>query len=66
MIIRISRPLPGSFPRRVDEDLAHRHLDLLVGGLAAAGARAADKLGGPSLTLDDLRALQPGAHDPDQ
>jgi AcrR family transcriptional regulator len=65
MIIRISRPLPGSFPRRVDEDLAHRHLDLLVGGLAAPGARA-DKLSGPSLTLEDLRAMQPGAHDPDQ
>ncbi len=65
MIVRMSRPLPGSFPRQVDEDLAHRHLDLLLGGLAVVGARP-DRLSGPSLTLEDLRAMQPGAHDPDQ
>jgi AcrR family transcriptional regulator len=65
MIIRISRPLPGTFPRHVDEQLAHRHLDLLVGGLATAEA-GADKLSGPSLSLEDLRAMEPGAHDPSQ
>jgi AcrR family transcriptional regulator len=62
MIIRISRPLPGTFPRHVNEELAHRHLDLLVGGLATAEARA-DALSGPSLTLEDLRAMEPGAGD---
>ena len=65
MIIRISRPLPGPFPRHVNDELAHRHLDLLVGGLATVSARA-EKLSGPSLTLEDLRALEPGAHDPSQ
>jgi hypothetical protein len=65
MIIRISRPLPGTFPRHVNDELAHRHLDLLVGGLATAQA-GADKLSGPSLSLEDLRAMEPGAHDPSQ
>jgi AcrR family transcriptional regulator len=63
MIIRLSRPLPGSFPRHVDEDLAHRHLDLLVGGLTTVGDDT-HKLSGPSLTLDDLRAMPPEVHDP--
>jgi AcrR family transcriptional regulator len=65
MIIRISRPLPGPFPRQVNDDLAHRHLDLLVGGLATAEA-GADKLSGPSLGLEDLRAMEPGAREPSQ
>jgi AcrR family transcriptional regulator len=65
MIVRISRPLPGPFPRPVNDALAHRHLDLLVAGLATVGA-GADKLSGPSLSLEDLRAMEPGAHDPPQ
>jgi AcrR family transcriptional regulator len=56
MIIRISRPLPGPFPRDVNEALAHRHLDLLVGGLATEGGRARH-LGGPALGLDDLQRM---------
>jgi AcrR family transcriptional regulator len=65
MIVRISRPLPGPFPRQVNEDLAHRHLDLLVGGLATVTA-GADKLSGPSLSLSDLREMEPGVLDPPQ
>ncbi|HEX4539548.1 MAG TPA: TetR/AcrR family transcriptional regulator [Acidimicrobiales bacterium] len=65
MIIRLSRPLPGTFPRHVDEDLAHRHLDLLVSGLATAGTNAR-KLSGPPLSLEDLRAMPPGANDSEQ
>jgi hypothetical protein len=65
MIIRLSRPLPGTFPGHVAEDLAHRHLDLLVSGLATAGTNA-QKLSGPSLTLEDLRAMPPGANDSEQ
>jgi len=62
MIIRISRPLPGPFPRHVNESLGHRHLDLLVGGLVGVGAR---QLGGPSLSLDDLRTMSSEQTDED-
>ena len=33
MVIRLSRPLPGTFPRGFDDDLAHRQLDILLDGL---------------------------------
>lgn len=62
MIIRISRPLPGPFPRHVNESLGHRHLDLLVGGLVGVGAR---QLGGPSLSLDALRTMSSEQTDED-
>ena len=62
MIIRISRPLPGPFPHHVNESLGHRHLDLLVGGLVGVGAR---QLGGPSLSLDDLRTMSSEQTDED-
>lgn len=57
MIIRLSRPLPGPLSRELNDQLAHRHLDLLIGGLRAGGAGAT--AGGPAMTLEDLRAMQP-------
>ncbi len=64
MIVRLSRPLPGAFTRDLDDQLAHRHLELVVGGLRPTDAAM---LTGPALTLDDLRGLQapPRAADSD-
>ncbi|MEV0668299.1 TetR/AcrR family transcriptional regulator [Actinomadura luteofluorescens] len=54
LLVRLSRPLPGPLPRETAEELAHRHLDLLVDGLR--GGRPGE-LGGPALTFDDLRSM---------
>jgi AcrR family transcriptional regulator len=59
LVIRFSRPLPGSFPRDLNDRLAHRHLDLLIEGLRAKDTADAGVLGGPAMTLEDLRALSP-------
>ena len=61
MLIRLSRPLPGGVSGELNAQLAHRHLDLLINGLQPANAAAA-ALGGPALTLQDLRELdgEPG------
>src|SRR5215469_6721374 len=56
LIVRLSRPLPGGFPPETNNSLSHRHLDLLIDGLRAA-ARQPAQLGGPALTLTDLRQL---------
>jgi AcrR family transcriptional regulator len=61
LVIRFSRPLPGGFPRDLNDRLAHRHLDLLVSGLRAVDSADVQVLGGPLLTLQDLRALSPEA-----
>jgi AcrR family transcriptional regulator len=56
MIIRLARPLPGPMPRDLNDQLAHRHLDLLINGLRAdPGRRAVD---GPAMSLSDLRGLR--------
>ena len=56
LIVRLSRPLPGGFPPETNNSLSHRHLDLLIDGLRAT-ARQPAQLGGPALTLTDLRQL---------
>ncbi|TDD29741.1 TetR/AcrR family transcriptional regulator [Actinomadura sp. KC06] len=58
LLVRLSRPLPGPMPRDLAEQLAHRHLDLLIDGLrAAASAGRPEGLGGPALTFDDLQSM---------
>jgi AcrR family transcriptional regulator len=64
MLVRLSRPLPGSFPRALDENLAHRHLDLVIDGLRAG--RSPQQLAGPGMTLDALKALSPDAEPRDR
>ena len=59
LLIRLGRPLPGPFPRALDDALAHRHLELAIDGLRTAGNRTAGRLLGTALTLDDLRTLFP-------
>ena len=56
LIVRLSRPLPGGFSAETNTSLSHRHLDLLIDGLRAT-ARQPAQLGGPALTLTDLRQL---------
>jgi AcrR family transcriptional regulator len=66
LIVRLSRPLPGGFPPDTNTSLSHRHLDLLIDGLRAT-ARQPAQLGGPALTLTDVRQLtQPGTPTPNQ
>jgi AcrR family transcriptional regulator len=64
LIVRLSRPLPGGFPPETNNSLSHRHLDLLIDGLRST-ARQPAHLGGPALTLTDLRHLpQPDTRTP--
>jgi AcrR family transcriptional regulator len=66
LITRLSRPLPSPIPRALNERLAHRHLDLLLDGLRAAGRdHSVARLPGPAMTLEDLRALPSAAPDTD-
>jgi AcrR family transcriptional regulator len=58
LIVRLSRPLPGTFTREINDRLAHRHLDLLISGFRPGADRAAEALTGPALTLGDVRGLQ--------
>jgi AcrR family transcriptional regulator len=56
LVVRLARPLPGSFTRELNDRLGHRHLDLLINGLRNVADRPAD-IEGPALTLDDLHAV---------
>lgn len=60
LIGRLCQPLAVPFPPAVADQLAHRHLALLLDGLRADPARDVGPLPGPALTLGDLQAL-PGA-----
>jgi AcrR family transcriptional regulator len=56
LTVRMSRPLSGGFSREDNTCLSHRHLDLVIDGLRPP-ARPRAPLGGPTMTLDDLRQL---------
>jgi hypothetical protein len=57
LLVRLSRPLPGPFPRGLDLELAHRHLDLVLDALKAPADMDAPPLRGPALTLAELQSL---------
>jgi AcrR family transcriptional regulator len=57
LLVRLSRPLPGSIPREVNDALGHRHLDFVLAGLRASPVTGDVRLSGPALTLGDLRSL---------
>jgi AcrR family transcriptional regulator len=61
MLVRLSRPLPGGFPRDLDSGLAHRQVDLFAQGLRGTRAGPALPLSGPALDLADLRSASPEA-----
>jgi AcrR family transcriptional regulator len=58
LVVRLSRPLPGPFSREVNDQLGHRHLDLLINGLRAT-ADAGVEIQGPAMTREDLRSIRP-------
>jgi AcrR family transcriptional regulator len=56
LLVRLSRPLPGSFSADLDAGLAHRHLDVVLDGLRAElSPRSPGGLSGPRLELADLQ-----------
>lgn len=55
LLVRLARPLPGPVPRDLDNQLAHRHLELVLDGLRGERAASITPLPGPALTLADLR-----------
>lgn len=56
LIARLCQPLPGPFPREVADSLAHRHLEVVLGGLRTCSDRPGDALPGPALSLGDLQS----------
>ena len=60
LIARFCQALPVPFPRPVADELAHRHLSLLLDGLRSEAAHPSQApLPGPALTLGDLQSLTP-------
>jgi AcrR family transcriptional regulator len=55
LLVRLSRPLPGTLDRARDQEMAQRHPTLLIDGMRSD--RATGALPGAELTLDDLRSL---------
>jgi AcrR family transcriptional regulator len=55
MLVRLSRPLPGSVPLPTNDKLAHRHLDLVLAGLRSDP----DVLTEQGLSRQELRADGP-------
>jgi AcrR family transcriptional regulator len=55
-VTRFSRPIGFGFDPEMEWTFAHRHLDVLIDGLRADCARA--QLAGPTLSLDQLRAMR--------
>jgi transcriptional regulator SbtR-like protein len=53
LLVRLSRPLPGPVPADVNDELAHRHLDLVLAGL-----RAGPEIPGEGLSRAELSALR--------
>jgi AcrR family transcriptional regulator len=56
LVVRMSRPLPGSFSREMNDQLGHRHLDLVINGLRATPG-SGGAISGPAMTLEDLRSV---------
>jgi AcrR family transcriptional regulator len=57
LLVRLSRPLPGPIPPELNDELAHRHLDLLIEGLRPKGRRRKPP-SGPALNRRDLEKLR--------
>jgi AcrR family transcriptional regulator len=52
LLVRLSRPLPGPVPVALNDELAHRHLDLVLAGLRSGPDVLAEK----GLSRQELRA----------
>lgn len=55
LLVRLARPLPGPVPRDLDNQLAHRHLEMLLDGLRVRRADPAAPLPEPALTVENLQ-----------
>jgi transcriptional regulator SbtR-like protein len=58
LVVRLSRPLPGVLSRDLNDELAHRHLELLIHGLRAEPDSDV-KIQGPGLSLEELHRAGP-------
>src|SRR3954469_8767602 len=54
LLVRLSRPLPGSVPIQLNDQLAHRHLDLALAGLRSDPDVLADE----GLSRQELRSAR--------
>ncbi|HKG50152.1 MAG TPA: helix-turn-helix domain-containing protein [Actinomycetales bacterium] len=59
LLVRLARPLPGPVPAALDDQLAHRQLELFVAGLRAVSEQRTP-LAGPRLERSHLRAIRDG------
>lgn len=57
LLIRLGRPLPGSFPATVEDALARRHLTLVLDALRTQRDEPSRPLPGPGLDLAGVRSL---------
>jgi AcrR family transcriptional regulator len=55
-VTRFSRPVGAGFDPELEWSIAHRHLDVFIDGMRAE--RAATRLAGPALSLEELRAMR--------
>ena len=60
LLVRLSRPLPGPMPTDLNDELAHRHLDLVLAGLRAAPG----VLSGKGISRQELATLRERAGQP--
>lgn len=63
LLVRLGRPYVSPFPYDLDDQLAHRQLDLLIDGLRNESNHPVARLSGPSMALADLMTL-PSAGEP--
>jgi AcrR family transcriptional regulator len=54
LLVRLSRPLPGRVPTALDDELAHRHLELALAGMRSAPGVLPEK----GLSRHELRAAR--------
>jgi AcrR family transcriptional regulator len=58
MVMRLTRPLPAVTKILVDDSLAHRHLDIYLDGLRAAGDTKRNDLPEPAVSLRDFELIR--------
>lgn len=59
MVIRLARPLPGSFPRDFDAAAAHRQLDIMLDGLRVGpGDRPHGALPQAGMSVEQVRGMR--------
>jgi AcrR family transcriptional regulator len=57
LIVRLSRPLPGGIPPDLDDELARRHLDIVLAGLLTTPELGSTVVTGPALDIPALRRM---------